>query len=145
MRKLGFTLIELLVVIVLIGVISFLVIKLPSMSKNGSLTDLREALLPDGSVTVFKNGAVEGKVKINLPCDNPVTYVFKNGEFEKKEYNESVVFKYSVKNGIGESFILECGGFYVFKPLFVKKAETMKKAQELFTNKDYKPSYGSYY
>jgi len=145
MRKLGFTLVELLVVIVLIGLISFLAIRLPSFSSSSSLSDLLDLLKPDGSITVYKNGEITGK-KVDFKCDSPVTYVYKNGKFEVKEYGEGVLFEYNVKNGKGDSFILECGGgYYVFKPFFIKKTDSFEKAKELFTYEKYKPEEGSFY
>ncbi|WP_456480668.1 pilus assembly FimT family protein [Nautilia sp.] len=145
MRKLGFTLIELLTVIILMGVITFLAVKLPEFSqKHTSVTDLRKELYPDGFITVYKNGRIKSDKKTVFRCLNPFVYEYKDGRFEKKTFEDEKIFEYRVVNGIGESFILSCkDGYYVFKPFSVTRAESLKKAQELFLCKGYEPSDGN--
>ena len=90
MSKLAFSLIELILVIVLMGIISFLTIKLPSYSNNKpKITQLRDFLAPDGNTT--------------LKC---IKYIY-NGNFIKSQDSN-----YHIKNGIGDSFILKCNDKY---------------------------------
>jgi hypothetical protein len=148
MRKLAFSLVELLIVIVLIGLISFLVIKLPSFSfpKSISVAGLRDALYPDGEMKVLINGKIISDKKVEFNCKNPEVFEYVNGQFEKKEYDKDIIFKYTVKNGIGDSFILKCeNGYYVFKPFDIKKTDSFAKAEILFTNNEYKLEEGNYY
>jgi prepilin-type N-terminal cleavage/methylation domain-containing protein len=148
MRKLGFTLVELLIVIILMGLVSFLVIRLPSAvsAKPKSITDLRNILYPEGKITVYSDGKIQGDKKINFDCTAPEVLIFENGEFKKKMFNKNIIFEYKVKNGIGDSFILKCEkGYYVFKPFNIKKTDTLNEAEELFTNSKYKLKEGNYY
>lgn len=143
MRKLGFSLIELILVIVLIGVISFLVIGFPKIFPSSF--NLYEALYPEGNITVYKNRIVSSK-KVKFNCKDINVYVYAGGNFEKKVYPNKILFEYFVKNGIGESLILKCDKkFYVFKPFGMSETESLKKAEEIFTNKKYKPKIGSFY
>ena len=58
MSKLAFTLIELILVVILIGIVSFLVIRLPSLSssKNVTILSLRDFLYPNGTFYLFSDG-----------------------------------------------------------------------------------------
>jgi len=152
MSKLAFTLIELILVVILIGLISFLVIKLPSFSSANHITilNLREFLYPNGKFYLFKNGkevAVKDKnYTLNLNFQLPVIYIYNGSFFEKKYFENDIVFEYKVKNGIGDSFILENGNeFYVFKPFLIRKFNSLNKAKEFFLLNKYQPKIGEYY
>ena len=150
MRKLGFSLIELIIVILIIGIVSFLAIRLPSFYFSSDITNLLQTLSPSGEITVYKNGSVISSKKATFKCKNPEVYEFIDGKFEKKifekENEKTPVFKYKVTNGIGESFILKCqNGWYVFKPFSIKKANNLQEAEDVFLNKKYFPKIGSYY
>jgi len=150
MRKLGFSLIELIIVVLIIGIVSFLAVKFPSFYLTSKITDLLDELSPNGKIIVYKNGNMQSDKKVVFDCNNPEVFEFINGEFEKKLYEKedekTPVFKYKVKNGIGDSFILKCqSGWYVFKPFSIKKINTKEEAEDLFLNKKYFPKIGSYY
>jgi prepilin-type N-terminal cleavage/methylation domain-containing protein len=150
MRKLGFSLIELIIVVLIIGVVSFLVIKLPSFYFSADIADMLSKLSPNGEITVYKDGKISSNKKVDFNCKNIEVYLFKNGEFQKavydKENEKEVLFKYSVHNGIGESLILNCDNkWYVFKPFKIIKADSFKEAKDKFLNKKYFPKEGSYY
>ncbi|AZV45731.1 hypothetical protein C3L23_00085 [Nautilia sp. PV-1] len=150
MRKLAFSLIELIIVILIIGIVSFLVIRLPSFYFSSDITDLQSRLSPNGEITVYKNGTVVSSKKVIFNCENPEVYEFINGSFEKKIYqkeNEKTpVFKYRVENGAGESFILKCKNvWYVFKPFRILKFKNENEAENTFLNSKYFPKIGSYY
>jgi prepilin-type N-terminal cleavage/methylation domain-containing protein len=177
MSKLAFTLIELIVVIIIIGLVSFLVIKLPSFSSSQiNIENLREYLYPNGTFYLFddgkevvlingrwknKNGEfkkiknkedleeVINKSKIDIPFLAPEIYVY-DGEFKKKDFgylfDKKIIFKYSVKNGISDSFILKnADTFYVFKPFYIKKVNSFEEAKEKFLLNEFQPKEGSYY
>ena len=121
MSKIAFSLIELILVIVLMGIISFLTIKLPSYSNNKpKITQLRDFLSPDGNTT--------------LRC---IKYIY-NGNFIKSNNTD-----YYVKNGIGDSFILKCDDeYYVFKPFKITKYHSFQEAKNNFLNTKYLPKKG---
>jgi len=150
MRKLGFTLIELIIVVLIIGVVSYLAVKLPSFYFSSDTGGILDALKPNGEITVYKNGDVVSDKKVVFKCEKPEVFVFENGNFEKKTYEKEnekqPVFKYRVENGIGESLILHCSGkWYVFKPFSVKGFDSFEEASSVFLNKEYFPKMGSYY
>ena len=140
----AFTLIELLLVLVLIGVVSFLVIvfKKPS-SPPLTPENLRSFLYPNGEIYVFDDGSdliitKDGnKTKVNFNLNSPEVYENTDGTFVKKIFNDfnskKVIFHYGVKNGIGESFILQANdNYYVFKPFYIKKEKDLQKAKDDF-------------
>jgi len=138
MRKLAFSLIELLIVVLLIGFVSFMVVKLPSFKSTFKIEDLKDALSPDGYITVYKNSYVKSSVKVPFNCREVKRYDFANGMFNS-ENDGNITFSYRVKNSVGESFILECDGkWYVFKPFFIKRAKSFEDAKEMFLNEKYK-------
>jgi hypothetical protein len=106
MQKVAFSLIELIIVVVLMGVISFLAIGTFSYKQHTSLEDL----------TQFRD------IEVNLSnfCEQFVVYSYK--KIEKSTYIR--------KNGIGESFILDCDGeIFLFKPFSIKKYNTLQEAR----------------
>lgn len=129
MSKLGFTLIELLIVIFLISFVSFLAIKLPTIDKTYTFSDLRELLYPNGELIITKEKVVvvkDGKEKeINFRFDDFEVYdVF----FEKKEF-KNALFKYKIKNGIGDALIVKEKKVYMFRPLWVREFKTLTEAK----------------
>lgn len=178
MSKLAFTLIELIIVVMIVGLVSFLVIKLPSFSSPTlSIENLRDILYPNGEFYLFDNGKelvlinekwkmkngkfkeiknnkdleeALNKSKINISFFAPIVYVYNGEEFKRKEFNDffdkKIVFKYKVKNGVGDSFILKNGDdYYIFKPFFIKKVNSFEKAKEEFLLTKYMPRVGEYY
>ena len=171
MSKLAFTLIELIIVIIIIGIASFLVIKLPSFSSpKTTIENLREYLYPNGEFYLFDDGKemvlknkkwkkikneedleeVINKSKINISFYAPVDYQYDGQEFKRENFgyffDKKIIFKYSVKNGIGESFILKNGeDYYVFKPFFIKKTSSFEEAKREFLLSKFTPKEGYYY
>ncbi len=156
MSKLAFTLIELILVVILIGLISFLVIRLPSFSSSKEITilTLRKFLYPNGKFYLFSDGneiAIKDKnISLNLKFETPLVYVYNGNYFQKKNFgyldNKKIVFKYSVKRGIGDSFILQNGDkFYVFKPFLIKEFNSFDEAKDFFLLRKYQPRLGEYY
>ncbi len=146
----SFTLIELLIVVVLIGVISFLTIKLPTFKENKiiKIEELRDYFYPNGTLIITPDKIISSK-KIDIKITNPKVFIY-NGEFKEKifsDYNNSkVIFKYTQKNGINESFILKCNeGIYVFKPFYIKKVSSFNEAKKEFLLTAYQPKEGAYY
>ena len=151
MSRVAFTLIELLIVVFIIGIVSFLVIKLPSFSNPKlKITDLREILHPNKSFYLFSNGnnILIGSDKnktfktLNITISAPIVYIYSNKRFIKKFFKrfdgKNVVFKYSEKRGIGKSFILVCDeGVYLFKPLWIKKVKNFEEAKREYLLSDY--------
>jgi prepilin-type N-terminal cleavage/methylation domain-containing protein len=124
MSKIGFSLIELILVIVLMGVVSFLSVSLPSATKN--LKSLE-------NLTQYKN------IEINLSnfCENFTIYQY-DGNFKDSEK-----INYIRKNGIGETFILECNSkFYIFKPFKIEKVSSFEDGKDKFLNNLYSPDKG---
>jgi len=151
MRKVGFTLIELIVVVILIGVISFLVIKLPSTS-TPLLTPMDLKNFKNLTLWVFEDGSnITDKNKtLNFHLITPVVYIYKKDGWEKKKFDDylgkKVVFKYEIKNGIQKPFILECdSGVYVFKPLFIYRTNSLNKSERIYFNKNYAFKEGEVY
>jgi hypothetical protein len=155
MRRVAFSLIELIIVIILIGIISLLVIKIPSsFLKQLEIEDLRDFLYPNGILYFLDNKEIivqgEKKGKISLSIDNPIVYIYDGQEFRAKDFsylkNKKIIFKYEVKNGIGDSFILKNGNnYYVFKPFYIKKVSSFSKAKKEFLLTDFEPRVGSFY
>jgi prepilin-type N-terminal cleavage/methylation domain-containing protein len=178
MSKLAFTLIELIVVIIIIGLVSFLVIKLPSFSSPKiNVENLRDYLYPNGTFYLFDDGKeiilinekwkneygklidiknqedlekITDKNKINVSFFAPEVYIYDGESFKQKDFgyffNKKIIFKYSVENGIGDSFILKNGNdFYVFKPFYIKKVASFERAKEEFLLNKFIPKEGSYY
>jgi len=135
----GFTLIELLLVVLLIGLVSFLVIKLPSFNKTYTFSDIREILYPDGEMYIFKDGKYlflknSKKLKVNFRF---LDFEVLNQDFERVEFpkykEKEVLFHYRIKNGIGDVLIVKEKNVYFFKPLWVldfKNMQSLKKYLE---------------
>lgn len=152
----AFTLIELLVVVILIGIVTFLVIRLPqAQSKSIDVDALREFLWPQGSVTLYADGTIEAqkggkKVSLHLKLTDPVVYRYKDGRWEEMDFGQRagkrIAFVYSVQRGLGSYFILKAPqGYYVFKPLTIIKAHSMEQARRLFLLSNFAPNAGEYY
>ena len=149
MRIKAFTLIELIIVIIIFGVASYLV-------TSSIHSSTKESITPDKFREVFKNTTIymfrdnflilnNKNVKIKLT--NPIVYDKDLKEIEFQRYKDKkVIFKYVIHNGIQNSYILECNeGIFVFKPLETIKVDSLQKAQEILTYKDYLPEDGNYY
>ena len=103
MSKLAFTLIELILVVILIGLISFLVIRIPSFvsSKEITILTLRNYLYPNGTFYLFNNGdeivLKDKNSTLHLSFETPVVYSYNGNFFEKKEFDDlgdkKVIFK----------------------------------------------------
>lgn len=151
MSKLAFTLFELIIVVIIIGIVSFLVLKLPSFSnsKNIKIEDLRDVLYPNGKLIITSNKIISTK-KINIKITNPEVFVFRDNILLRKNFkdlnNSKILFEYNVKNGIGDSFILKCNeGIYVFKPFKIIKVFSFSEAKNRYLNMSYQPREGSFY
>jgi len=147
MQLKAFTLIELLIVVFIIGIVSFLVISIPSFNnKKYSILDLKQLTYPNGTFYLFEDGSnllVKDKNKsINISINLPEVLEYKDGYFVKKEFKKfkgkKVIFKYSQKSGLGDFFILKCDeGVFVFKPLYIKKFSNLQKAEDFYILKNY--------
>jgi len=152
MSKVAFSLIELIIVVILIGLVSFLVIRLPKFN-SPFLTpyDLRNYFHPNGKLWVFEDGSniTDKNKSINFKLTLPVVYVYENGwkiKHFKPYLNKKVVFFYKIKRGIQNSFILKSEeGIFVFKPLFIYKANSIQEAKEIYFNKKYPFEKGKVY
>ena len=151
MSKLAFTLFELIIVVIIIGIVSFLVLKLPSFSNSKSIKieDLRDVLYPNGKLIITSNKIISTK-KINIKITNPEVFVFRDNILLRKNFkdlnNSKILFEYNVKNGIGDSFILKCNeGIYVFKPFKIIKVFSFSEAKNRYLNISYQPREGSFY
>jgi len=143
----AFTLIELLIVIFIIGIVSFLVLKLPSFSNPKiKIENLKTLTYPNKTFYLFDDGnnlLVGDKNKsINISITAPTIYIYKNNSFEKEDFkrinNKNVVFKYSENRGIGESFILVSDeGVYLFKPFSIKKVSSLDEAKKEYLLSSY--------
>jgi len=155
MSKLAFTLIELIIVILIIGIVSALVIKLPSIAASKpKIEDLRNYLYPNGVFYLLDDGeeiaTKEKNTTLNIKFFAPEVYKYNGEEFKKVEFgrlnNKKIIFKYEVKNGIGDSFILKNeDAYYVFKPFFIKKYSSFEEAKKAFLLTEYMPKEGDYY
>jgi len=147
--KKAFTLVELVIVVVLMGLVTFLVIKLPTLYSPPLTPDkLRDYLHPNGTFYMFEDGSTlavfpdKNISGVNISLNLPEVYEYINGSFEKKDFgylnDKKIVFKYSEKNGIGDFFILTSeGGVYVFKPLFIFKARDFDSAKDMFLSRKF--------
>lgn len=147
--KRAFTLVELVIVIVLMGFVTFMVIKLPALYSPPLTADkLRDYLHPNGTFYMFEDGSTlavfpdKNISGVNIRLNLPEVYEYKKGTFEKKDFgylnDKKIVFKYSEKNGIGDFFILKSEeGVYVFKPLFIFTARDFDSAKELFLSRKF--------
>ena len=154
--KRAFTLIELIVVVIIIGIVSFLVIKLPTFSSaaNETVENIRKSLSPYGVIYIVRDEKgshllSDANLSLNLQIDEPEVYVYDNGIFIKKSFDrykdKDVIFKYSVSKGIGDSFILKCReGIYLFKPLFIKRVKSFEEAKREYLLSAYQPKSGNY-
>ena len=155
MSKLAFTLIELIIVVLIISILSFLVIKLPTVvTRKPKIEYLRNYLYPNGVFYLLDNGeeivTKEQNTTLNINFITPQVYRYNGKEFKRVEFgylnNRKIIFKYKVKDGIGDSFILKNGEtYYVFKPFFIKKYNTFEKAKNSFLLINYLPKKGNYY
>jgi len=111
--KSSFTLIELLIVIILMGLFYFLSIGLITYKKSSSdIRDLYTDLYPNGKIDISK-----------FNCSVYDYYDGKLREFKKKFY--------VVKNGIGDSFILDCDNkVYLFRPFDIKEYNSTDESIE---------------
>ena len=143
----AFTLIELLIVIFIIGVVSFLVLKLPSFSNPQiKIENLKNLTYPNKIFYLFDDGnnlLIGDKNKsLNIVITAPTVYIYKDDKFIKKEFkrinNKNVIFKYYENNGLGNSFILVCDeGVYLFKPLNIKKVSSLNEAKKEYLLSNY--------
>jgi prepilin-type N-terminal cleavage/methylation domain-containing protein len=154
MSKLAFTLIELIIVILIIGIVSFLVVRLPSFATSAvKIEELREYLYPNGEFYLLEDGEEIVKDKnltLNIKFFAPEIYKYDGKEFKKVDFgylkDKRIIFKYKVKNGIGDSFILKNGDtYYVFKPFYIKKVDSFERAKEDFLLIRYMPKEGEFY
>jgi len=157
MRLRAFTLIEILIVIVILSIVSLLVLYFPKINKsNYTILDLKELTYPSGTFYLFSDGSnllvkKDGNFSLKIKIDFPEVFIYKNGEFIKKRFdlfinNKHVIFKYSQKNGIGDFFILTSSeGIFVFKPLFIKKFNSLESAENYFLLKKYQYSTRNFY
>lgn len=139
----SFTLIELLIVIIIIGIVYFLA--LPSIHHSNpqiKITNLRN-YIHNSTLYIFDD--YSNNKKLNLDIDNIKVYDFNlQKKLFSKYKDKNIIFKYEVKNGIGDSFILECNkGIFVFKPLHIYKVNSLNEAKH-FLDK-YRPIKGSFY
>ena len=108
----AFTLVEILLSILLIGILYFLSIK---------LTYKNEILIKDYYKYLYPNG--------EMPL--PKCKVYNYYDDKLKEINKK---NYVVKNGIGESFILECNKAYLFLPFEIREFNTTNEILDYFEN-----------
>jgi len=153
----AFTLIELLVVTLLIAIVTFLIIKLPSfLNPKIEIQDLRDFLYPDGKIFILEDNEIvvtkndRNLTNFDLTITNPVVYKYTEQDFEKVRFDplndKKVLFRYSVTNSLGDYFILQCDeGFFVFKPLYIKKAKDFEEAKKIFLLSEYQPREGEFY
>ena len=144
MSKLAFTLIELIVVVVLIGIFIFLVIpREVKYVKILSPSDFYDFLYPNGKMIVFKDGTNlvifpdKNLTNVNINLNFSEVYVYENGMFKRKYFDnvddKEVVFEYSVKRGIGDSFILSGNDkFFVFKPFWIYTLDSFEEAKDKY-------------
>jgi len=151
----AFSLVELLVVVILIGVMTFTLVRLPSWQKSAlQVEDLYDLLYPQGEIIVFEDSIElhsERDVKgVTLALSHPEVFRFVEGRFERVDFAEKngrkILFRYRVHRGLGDYFILVSDqGFYVFKPLGIYKTDAWEKAKELFLLAEYAPEAGGYH
>jgi len=143
MRIKAFTLIELIIVIIIFGVASYLV--------TSSIKSTSPIITPDKLRDVFKNKTIylfrDGFSIKNIKITNPIVYNEKLQKITFKRYKDKeVIFKYSIHNGIQNSYILECNeGIFVFKPLETIKVYSLNEAKKILNYNEYLPKEGNYY
>jgi len=146
MQKIAFTLIELIIVVIIIGISSYLVVSNVKTATNPIITPekFREAFYPDKTLYMFRDSF---NTKLNISLTNPIVYDKDLNQINFKRYKDKdVLFKYSIHNGIQNSYILECNeGIFVFKPLKTIKVNSLQKAQDILTMKEYMPKEGDFY
>ncbi|WP_457564267.1 hypothetical protein [Caminibacter sp.] len=133
----AFSLIEFILVVLLIGLVTFLVIKLPSFNKIYTFNDLRNILYPNGEIYIFKDGYIilkNGKKQdINFRYSN---FEVLNLDFEKvvfpKFKEKDVLFHYRIKNGIGDVYIVKEKKVYLFKPLWEMRFDSLSSLKNYF-------------
>jgi len=145
----SFTLIELIIVIIIFGITSYLVFSNIKTTIHPLITPdkFREVFLPTGNLYIFRNKIYNDKNITNISITNPIVYDKNLKQIIFNRYKDKeVLFKYSIKNGIQNSYILECNeGIFVFKPLYTIKVNSLKEAQKLFSLEKYLPTDGNYY
>jgi len=120
----SFTLIELLLVILLVGLILSLSLNIFKTSKNITIQQLYSKLYPNGEIIITPH-----QNKYNIKITNPKVYQYYNNKLIEKKFLNQILFKYQVKDGIGESFILECEeGVFLFKPFWILKFNSIEDA-----------------
>jgi len=144
----GFTLIELIIVVIIFSIVSYLVITTLKTTTNKIVTPdkFREFFSPDITFYLLRDKIISDK-KINIKLLNPVVYDKNLEQIEFKRYGDkNVLFKYELKNGIQNSYILECNsGIFVFKPLQTIKVKSLEEAKQILTMKNFIPESGSFY
>ena len=145
----AFTLIELIIVVILVGIISYIAVANIKTAINPAINPdkLRDMLSPNANLFIFRDSISIDKNISNIKITNPVVYDKDLKKINFKNYNDKiVVFKYTIKNGIQNSYILACNeGIFVFKPLETIKTTSLQKAKELLNMSEYLPKEGSYY
>jgi len=145
----AFTLIELIIVVILVGIISYIAVANIKTAINPAITPdkFRDILSPNANLFIFRDSISIDKNISNIKITNPVVYDKDLKKINFKNYNDKiVVFKYTIKNGIQNSYILACNeGIFVFKPLETIKTTSLQKAKELLNMSEYLPKEGSYY
>ncbi len=139
MSRVGFSLLELIIVVFLIGVFSFISIKLPSAFSQKSFGDLRELVYPEGEFYIFEDKSVlliknSKKIPVKFSFSDFKVYDLNLQEKKFPKYNgKKVIFYYSMKNGIGDVLIVKEKNIYLFKPLFVLKYKNMESLKKSLT------------
>jgi len=111
--KNSFTLIELLIVIILMGLFYFLSVSLIAYKKSSNIKNLYADLYPNGKIDISK-----------FDCE---IYDYYDGKLRKEEKKF-----YFVKNGIGDSFILDCNNkVYLFRPFDIKEYNSTNEVIEV--------------
>jgi prepilin-type N-terminal cleavage/methylation domain-containing protein len=108
--RVGFSLIELIIVVFLIGVFSFIAIKLPSSLEQKSFGNLRDILYPNGEIYIFDDNSVllkkDNKEKfINFTFSPFEVYDIDGNLISFNNYkNKKVIFHYKIKKRNRGSF-----------------------------------------
>ena len=134
--KRGFTLIELVIVLLLLSLISFLVIRLPSTTKIYTFSQIRQLIYPTGEFQLFSDGRAvvvtpQGKREIR----------FRREKFElftpflkKKNFPKPYLFRYKMVRGVGECVIVKTPTkVYFFKPLQIETYSSLQQLREHYT------------
>jgi len=138
MRIKSFTLIELIVVIVILSIVSLLILPKNIISTKITPDKLRDILSPNGVFYLIDKNE-------SILLTNPIVYDKDLNIITFKKYkNKDVLFKYEVRDNIGDSYILKCDeGIYIFKPFYIKEVNSLQEAQKILNQ--YLPKEGSYY